>query len=175
MKQTINFLFLNLIFISYPAFSQQRDTMIEKKAIKETYIYKLGDKDDPAVVYKKNSIPPRYLGTRLKQKEIDEFKLIDQKSFSKSISEVFSRERLEQLKNSFILLTLYLTESGRIEAISYIPDPEITVYEIEKLEYALRKNVAFYKFNIIDDNGDVLPPWVLNIRFERILDGSFRY
>ncbi|GEM_PF-5406908 len=167
---TVSLLLITNVFL----YSQTTKGNFERKASKSIYVYNTDTKQIRVFVYKKNSIPAEYLKPNLTLKRVDHFSLKDDKAFSKSLSEVFNRSRLRELEKASIAVTMYLDMNGNIRSVSFYSSPEVTVYELEKLEESLKKNVS-YSFKVEDDRGSVLEPCVLNIRIEKVLDGSFPY
>lgn len=163
-----------VLFTNVFLYSQATKGISERKASKSIYVYSTDAKHNRVVVYKKNSIPSEYLKSNLTLKRVDHFSLKNEKAFSKSLFEVFSKNRLSDLEKSSIAITMYLDMNGNIRSVSFYSSPEITIYELEKLEESLKKNVAF-SFRIEDDRGSVLEPCIINIRIQKVLDGSFAY
>lgn len=166
-----------LLFRNVFLYSQTTENTSERKASKSVYVYyvyKADTKQTRVFVLKKNSIPSEYLKPDLTLKRVDQFLLKDDKAYSKSLFEVFSKSRLRDLQQASIAITMYLDMNGNIRSVSFYSSPEITVYELEKLEDSLKKNVAF-SFKVEDDRGAVLEPCIINIRIQKVLDGSFPY
>lgn len=163
-----------LLFTNGFLYSQTTKSISERKASKSIYVYTSDTKYSRVFVHKKNSIPPEYLKPNLTLKRVDQFSLNNKKSYSKSLFEVFSKERLSELQKSSIAITMYLDMKGNIRSVSFLSSPEITVYELEKFEESLKKNVSF-SFKIEDDRGSVLEPCIINIRIQKVVDGSFPY
>src|SRR5690242_9650346 len=132
MKQ---FLKITLLILITHSVNAQNSKSVEVRATKSIYIYKHTGPGDVIAIHRKNSISTDDFKTT-KLYRLSYFLFTTDKPISKSIFQVFSKPRLEDLKSERLLVNTFLNRSGKITAIEYYlqPDSKITVKELEKLE-----------------------------------------
>jgi hypothetical protein len=108
-------------------------------------------------VVKKNSIPQIYSNSNTKFTPVEVTGYTMDKPLTKSIAEVFSKERLKTLGSEKIIVNMYLDSSGKVISVRYLlyPTSKVVTTELESLEDAIKKNVQV-KLSTVP-NGAIAP------------------
>jgi len=162
---------------SHIAVAQKIGKKMEVKAQNGVYVYTKLSSGGQVLVAKKNSIPS-VSSNSSKVRHLSYSEYTAKKPVSKTIYEVFSDSRLKELlPEKVMLVNMYINNSGRVAAVEYYlnSNTEITVFELEKFENALKRNVSF-KLSEEDSNSDkVFAPITQSIHFQQVLNKTFLY
>lgn len=158
---------INIVFaivLTSTCFAQVKVGEIKTK--KSTYIYEAVKHDKykrarPGggliSVEKKNSIPQIYSNPDTKLAYADVLGYTIDKPLTKSIAEVFSKERLKTLGSEKLVIDMYVDSSGKVIFVRYFlfPSSKVITTELESLEDALKKNIHFKLSK--SSNGPIAP------------------
>jgi len=112
--------------------------------------------------------------TAVDQSEFSLFRINNHETFLKAFTNTFSNDRIEELQllNEIIHISFYLDENGVILSVDFTVNAQsnITVFELEKLENELLKQISFIKIIHIKPNSYGL--YSIRTNFKQIMAGE---
>ena len=146
---------INVVFaivLTSTCFAQVKEGEIKTK--KSTYVYEIVKhptykSSRPEMVtitaVRKNSIPLIYSNSSTKLTRVEVLGYMSDKPLTRSIAEVFSKDRLKTLGSEKILVNMYVDSTGKVISVKYFLDgnSKVITTELESLEDALKRNVQF--------------------------------